>query len=76
MGFKNKTHFPKTFLNQTNEVYKFTCLFQECLLENDTKVKTYIGHTTTTLSRRLMHYLSDISAIKKHHKNDKPLQRY
>ena len=36
------------------------------LLENNTKVNTYIGHTTTTLSCCLMYHLSDIKAIKQH----------
>ena len=63
---RNCTNSPKTFLIQTNVVYKFTWPFRECLLENNLKVNTYIGHTTVTLSRRLTYHLSDTSALKQH----------
>ena len=58
---KNNSNSPETFLNLTNEVYKFTHPFRECLSENNIKVNTYVDHTTTTLSCCL---LSDVSAIK------------
>ena len=63
---KNNTNSlpPKSFLNQTNVVYKFTCHFRECLLENDKTPNTCIGHTITTFFCRLTCHLSDISAIK------------
>ena len=56
----------KTFLNQVNVVYKFTCPFQECRSENNITANTYNGHTTTTLSRRLTYHLSDIRVIKQY----------
>ena len=51
---------------QTKLDYKFTCPFMNCLTENNIKVNVYIGHTSTTLSRRLTNYHSNISAIKQH----------
>ena len=47
---KNNTNSPKTLLNQTNVVYKFTGPFREYLSENNITPNTYIGHTTTRLS--------------------------
>ena len=35
-----------------------------CLLENNIKANTYIGHTTTTLSPQIMYHLSNINVIK------------
>ena len=49
-------------LNQTSVVYKFVCPFRVCLPKN--KNNTYIGNTTTTLSRHLTYHLSENSAIK------------
>ena len=46
--------------------YLFIYAFRECLLENSIKINTYIGHTTTTLSRRITYHLSDKSTIKQH----------
>ena len=46
-------------LTQTNVVYKFTYPFRECFFENNITPNTIIGHTTTTLSRRLTNHLSD-----------------
>ena len=60
------TNFPKSSQNQTNVVYEFICPFQECLSEKDFKINTYIGYTTTILSRRVTYHLSDISAIKQY----------
>ena len=64
----------KNLLRQTNIVYKFTRLFQECFTENSIIPNSYIGYKTTTLSRRLTYHLSDISAIKQllmtNHKKD------
>ena len=51
------TQTPAIPLTPTNIVYKFTYPFREC---------TYIGHTTTTLSRRFTYHLSDMSTIKQH----------
>ena len=62
---KNNTNLPKTFLNKTNVVYKFTYPFQVCLSENKI-FDTYIGHTMTTLSCCLTYHLSDVSAKKQH----------
>ena len=66
---KNYTNSPspqKKPLTQTNAVYKFTCPLRECFSKNDITPNTYIGHTTTTLSRCFTYHLSDISAIKQH----------
>ena len=41
-------------LKQTNIVYKYTCNVGDCELQNS----TYIGMTTTTLSRRLTMHLA------------------
>ena len=46
----NKT----TFLKSTNVVYKFTCPHEDCQPQN-TPI-CYVGHTTTTLSRRLTYH--------------------
>ena len=59
---KNDTNSAKIHLNQTNVVYKFICPFRGCLLKN--KNNSYIGYTTTTLSRRLIYHLSENSIIK------------
>ena len=56
--FTNNRNSPKTFLNQTKVVYTFTCPFPECLSENNITANIYIGHTTTTLSRRFTYHLS------------------
>ena len=61
---KNNTNSAKIYLNQTNVVYKFICLFQECIPKN--KTNSYIGYTTTTLSHHLSYHLSENSAIKQH----------
>jgi hypothetical protein len=42
-------------LQQTNVVYKFSCPYEDCKLQNNV---SYIGLTTTTLSRRLTCHLS------------------
>ena len=63
---KNDANSPKTFVNQTNVVYKFTRLFRECLSENNITANNYIGHTATTLSHRFTYYLSSISTIKQY----------
>ena len=54
----------KIHINQTNVVYKFICPFREWLPKN--KNNSYIGYTTTTLSRRLTYHLSENSTIKQH----------
>ena len=61
---KNNTNSAKICLNQTNVGNKFTCPFREYLPKN--KNNSYIGYTTTTLSRRLTYHLSDHSATKEH----------
>ena len=75
---KNNTNSPKTSLKPTNEVYKFTCPFRECLSKNNLRIDC----TATTLSRRLTYHLSHTSALKQHliakNRNDteKPILRY
>ena len=54
---RNNTSSPKTFLNQTNVVYKFNC---PCLSENNIIANTYISHTTNTLSRRFPCHPSNV----------------
>ena len=46
----NKT----TFLKSTNVVYRFTCPHEDCQPRSDPV--SYIGHTTTTISRRLTYH--------------------
>ena len=58
---KNNTNSAKILLNQTNVVHKFVCPYWECLPKN--KNNSYIGYTTTTLSR-LTNHLSENSAMK------------
>ena len=53
---ENKTSSPKLSLIK----------FRECLSENNITANAYVGYTTTTLSRRLIYHLLDISAIKQH----------
>ena len=48
-------------LKQTNVVYQFHCTHGDCARLHD----TYIGHTTTTLGRRLTMHLQD-GGIKQH----------
>ena len=50
--------------NQTNVVYKFICPFQEFLPKN--KNDSYIGYTTSMLSRRLTYHLSENNALKQY----------
>ena len=52
---KNNINSAKIHLNQTNIVYKVIYPFLECLPKN--KIISYIGHTTTTSSRRLINSL-------------------
>ena len=61
---KNRNNSAKIHLNQTNVVYEFICLFREYLLKN--RINTYIGYTTTTLSRRLINHLSENCTVKQH----------
>ena len=43
-----------TFLKSTNIVYKFTCPHEDCQPQDNPMC--YVGHTTTTLSRRLTYH--------------------
>ena len=47
---RNNTH-KNTLLQKTNVVYRWTCPDEDCKLRD--KPVDYIGHTTTTLSRRM-----------------------
>ena len=58
---KNNLHF-KEPLKQTNVIYEYNCPIEECPLQPKS---SYIGCTTTSLSRRLTMHLSD-GAIKLH----------
>ena len=58
---KNNTSHKTTTLKQTNVVYDFQCKTGDCA----TREVHYIGHTTTSLSRRLTMHLQD-GAPKKH----------
>ena len=57
---------PTDPLTQTNVVYKFTCPFRECLMENNITPNTCIGYTTTTLFGRLTNHFCDVSTIKQY----------
>ena len=61
---KNNKNSDKPHLTQSNVVYRFICPFREYLSENNIIPNTYIGYTTTTLSRRLTYSLFEVSAIK------------
>ena len=54
-----------TPLQKTNVVYRFTCPLEDCI-SKDKESTSYIGYTTTTLSRRLTCHLSQQSSIYKH----------
>ena len=47
-------------LDRTNIVYMFKCLLGDCLSKEN---NTYVGLTTTTLSRWLTMHLNDSSSI-------------
>ena len=74
----NNTNFLQILLTQTNVVYKFTCPFRKLLSENDITHNSYIGHTTTILSRRFTSHLSDINALKQHlmTKHNKDIEKH
>ena len=59
---KNNSTRSKSALKQTNVVYQFQCTAGDCA----TREVYYIGHTTTSLSRRLTMHLQD-GAPKKHY---------
>ena len=69
---KNHSKSLKSTRNQTNVVYKFIYPFWSVSRPTPKKKKknttTYIGHTTTILSRRLTSHLSDTEAICISHK--------
>ena len=69
MIIKNSPSRPVS-TNQTNVVYEFKCPVGVCDSSVDNK---YIGHTRTTLSRRLTLHLNDSSAIYQHLKTHKEL---
>ena len=50
-------------ISRTNVVYKFKCPIGVCNSKSDAM---YIGHTRTTLSRRLTLHLTNTSAISQH----------
>ena len=54
-------------LQKTNLVYRFTCPLGDCI--SNVQKSSYIGYTTTTLSRRLTCHLTEHSSIKKHISN-------
>ena len=53
-------------LNKTNVVYKFKCSLEDCCLPKHEN--TYIGFTSTTLSRHLTLHMTDNSSISQHQK--------
>ena len=56
----------RSTLQKTNVIYECTCKFGDCEHLTDTNNRpTYIGYTTTTLSRRLTMHLQQ-GAIKTH----------
>ena len=71
LKIKNNTNSPKNIPKPFDD---FTYRFQDCLSENYLKNNTYIGNTTTTLSRQLTYNFSDTSTIKQYlmtkHNND------
>lgn len=63
----------KSILKATNVVYEFKCPFGECARQPNS---SYIGHTTTTLSRRITMHLQE--GAPKHHvltEHQRPLLR-
>ena len=58
---RNNTHDKKRLLDKSNVVYKYTCQIANCKSQNI----TYIGNTTTSLSRRLTMHLQN-GSIKNH----------
>ena len=61
---KNNATAQSDKLSQTNVVYEYLCTLGDCA----TRHVTYIGHTTSTLSRRLTFHLQD-GGIKQHQQN-------
>lgn len=59
---KNNLSLDRNPLKQTNVVYQFNCTHGDCARQH---VGTYIGHTTTTLGRRLTMHLQE-GGIKRH----------
>ena len=50
------------FCKKANIIYQFKCPLGDCISENN----TYVGLTSTTLSRRPTMHLSDTSSIAQH----------
>ena len=61
--FSNKFSLSTELLDRTNVVYIFTCPLGDCVSKEN---YTYVGLTTTTLSRRLTMHLDDSSSIALH----------
>ena len=69
---RNNLHKKERPIDRCNVVYRYTCQVANCTSQNN----TYIGHTTTSLSRRLTMHLQ-AGSIKSHtqEKHDSPLTR-
>ena len=62
----NKSSPSRELLDRTNVVYIFKCPLGDCVSNEN---NTYVGLTTTTLSRRLTNHLNVSSSITLHLKN-------
>ena len=60
---KNNSSTTIGILQKTNIIYQFKWPLGDCISEND---NTYVGLTSTTLSRRLTMHLSDTSSMAQH----------
>ena len=69
----NNPNQSQNILKMTNVIYKFNCPQDGCKpsLDSEESNCSYIGHTTTTLSRRLTMHLQQ-GSIKDHYKNHHP----
>ena len=63
INMKPQTCKPQNVLQTTNVIYKFQCKHESCKLHDS---NCYIGHTSTTLSRRLTMHLQQ-GAIADHY---------
>ena len=56
MVMNNNPTRDKSMLKQSNVIYSYKCPFEDCTLRQNCK---YIGHTTTSLSRRITMHLQN-----------------
>ena len=68
---KNNLSQDRSLMKMTNVVYQIRCTTGDCAH----RPSTYIGHTTTTLSRRITMHMQDGGPKRHHETHDTPLTR-